>query len=331
MLKDLRLVWPFAAWKNLVVDSRINPTTIGTAGLLAALFFMGGFGLNLFGVPLLCRKVRRADREGPMAVFLGGFIAVCMGCFFLIHLSLGGMPRSYVNIYVYTLAPLLLCFFWSERLATFIAGKRPVWKFIVVGLVFVLSVPNTAWLMWDKVKDPQPMVFSREFLKTVDWLNANTRPDDVVLNSAKNWFICYFADRRVVLDCTDQSFPNWHMTDEQFEERKSDIARFFAEPRLNADVLSKYGVRYVWALRGEGPLGGFSGPSSGFPCFEDLKTTARRQFRKSCQLERVFRKGPNALYRVHILAKEKQPILLLEEKDGVRTLATFAGHVEAAF
>jgi hypothetical protein len=331
MLKDLQLARPFAAWKNLVLHSQINPTTIGTAGLIAALFFMGGFGLNLLGVPLLCRKLRRADREGPMPVFLGGFIAVCIGYFFLIHLSLGGMPRSYVNIYVYTLAPLVLCFFWSEQLATFISGKRPVWKFIVVGLVFVLSVPNTAWLMWNKVRDPQPMVFSRDFLKTADWLNANTRPDDAVVNSAGNWFICYFADRRVVLDDIDQSFPTWHMTAEQFEERENDVARFFAEPRLNADVLSKYGVRYVWALRGEGPLGDYSGPGSGFPCFEDLKTSAMRQFRKTCQLERVFRKGSNALYRVHMLAKEKQPILLFEEKYGVRTLTTSAGRREAVF
>jgi hypothetical protein len=174
-------------------------------------------------------------------------------------------------------------------------------------------------------------LISRDFLKTADWLNANTRPDDVVVNSAENWFICYFADRRVVLDDNAQSFPTWHMTNEQFEERKNDIARFFAEPRLNADVLAKYGVRYVWALRGEGLLGDYSGTGSAFPCFEELKTTAIRQFRKTCQLERVFRKGPNALYRVQILPKEKQPVLLFEEKDGVRTLTTFAGHLEAVF
>jgi hypothetical protein len=331
MLKDLQLAQLFPAWRNLVLDLQINPVTIGNAGLIAAIFFIGGFGLNLLGVPLLWRKVCGADREGPMPIFLGGFIAVCIGYFFLVDISLGGMPRSYVNIYVYGLASLVLCLFWSEQLATFIARKRFIWKFIIVGLVFVLSVPNTAWLICNKVRDPNLKLISRDFLKTADWLNANTRPDDVVVNSAENWFICYFADRRVVLDDNAQSFPTWHMTNEQFEERKNDIARFFAEPRLNADVLAKYGVRYVWALRGEGLLGDYSGTGSAFPCFEELKTTAIRQFRKTCQLERVFRKGPNALYRVQILAKEKQPVLLFEEKDGVRTLTTFAGHLEAVF
>lgn len=331
MLKDLHLARLFPAWKNLVLHSQINPATIGNAGLIAALFFIGGFGLNLLGVPLLWRKVRRADREGPMPVFLGGFIAVCIGYFFLIDISLGGMPRGYVKIYVYTLAPLVLSLFWSEQLATFIAGKRFIWKFIVVGLVFVVSVPNTAWLMCRKVGDPDLKLFSRNFLKTVGWLNANARPGDVVVNSAENGFICYFADCRVVLDDTAESFPDWHMTAEQYEERKNDIARFFAQPRLNADVLSKYGVRYVWALRGEGPLGDYSNPGTAFPCFEDLKTPTKRQFRKSCELERVFRKGPNALYRVRILAKEKQPIVLFEEKDGVRTLTTSAGRLEAVF
>jgi len=331
MLKDLKLAGPFAAWKNLIMRSQINLTTLGAAVLAVILFFVGGFGLNLLGVPLLFRKVRRADREGPMPVFLAGFIVACIGYFFLVHLSLGGTPRNFTNSYVYTMAPLVLCLFWSEQLAAFIAGKRMAWKSIVVGLVFILSIPNTAWLLWNKVRSPQPRVFYRDFLETVDWLNANTREDDVVMSTARIKFICYFADRRVVLDNTAQSFPTWHMTSVQFAERENDIARFFAEPRLNADVLSKYGVSYVWAVRGEGPLGDEPGLGSGIHCFEGLNTTTIRKFRKICRLELVFRDGPNALYRVHKLAKEKQSILLFEEKGGQRLLTTLAGRLEAVF
>lgn len=310
MLKDLELAGLFAAWKNLVLRSQVNLTTIGTAGLAVALLCAGGFGLNVFAVPLLCRKIRRPDREGPMPVFLGGFIAVCIGYFFFVHLSLGGTPRNFTNSYVYTLAPLVLCFFWSERIALFIAGKRHVWKIIIVGLIFAISIPNTLWLMWNKVQYPQPRIFYRDFLETTAWLNANTRPDDIVLNPARIRFICYLADRRVVLDNSAQSFPTWHMTNAQFRERENDIARFLAEPRLNADVLSKYGVDWVWAFPGEGPLGDDPGLGSTISCFENLGTTIR----KTCRLEFVFRSGPNTLYRVHMLPKEEQSVSLFEEQ-----------------
>jgi len=139
-------------------------------------------------------------------------------------------------------------------------------------------------MMWNKVRSPQPRVFYKDFMETADWLNANTRPDDIVLNSSNTRFVCYVADRRVVLDDTVQSFPTWHMTVAQYKERQRDIARFFAEPRLNADVLSACGVSYVWALRGEGLLGSDPAPSTPIPCYEDLGTATIRNSGKSASL-----------------------------------------------
>ncbi|MHB8093515.1 MAG: hypothetical protein ACYDH0_01090 [Candidatus Aminicenantales bacterium] len=328
MLLELKCDGMLAAWNSLVRDSNVDPKTIGPVVLAVIIFFVGGFGLNLFGIPLLWRKIRRPDREGPMPVFLGAFAAVCIGYFFLVHVSLGGAARNITNNYVYWLAPIILCFFWSERLMAFVAGKRLPWKSLIVGLVLAVSVPNTAWMMWNKVRSPQPRVFYKDFLETAAWLNANTRPDDIVLNSASTRFVCYVADRRVVLDDTVQSFPTWHMTVPQYKERQRDIARFFAEPRLNAGVLSKYGVSYVWALRGEGLLGSDPSPSLPIPCYEDLGTATIRKFRKTRRLELVFRNGQNALYRVNELPEEEQLIYRLEENNGRTALTTFDGRPE---
>jgi len=331
MLLELKLAGPLAAWKSLAGGSSIDPKTIGSVLMAGLIFFIGGFGLNLFGIPLLCRKIRRPDREGPMPFFLGAFVAVGIVYFFLVHVSLGGAARNITNNYVYWLVPIVLCFFWSERLSAFVAGKRLPWKILIIGLVLAVSAPNTAWMMWNKVRAPQPRIFYGDFLETAGWLNANTRPDDVILNSANTRFVCYVADRRIVLDDTVQSFPTWHMTVAQYKERQRDIARFFDEPRLNADVLSKYGVSYVWALRGEGLLGGDPSPSAPIPCFENMGTATIRKFRKTRRLKLVFRSGPNALYRVDALPEEEQDVFRLEEKDGRTTLTTFDGRPELVF
>ena len=297
-LANLKLHAFLEPWTGLVHHARITPVTVLSAIAAVALFFLGGFGLNALALPSLLRGMKSGKEEGRIRLFLGFFAAACVAYFFFAHVSLGGKPRNFTNSYVYTLAPIVLGFFWAERLGAFLSGKRRAWKVLAVAGVVALSVPNTARFLGIKVGSPQPLVISRDFLEAADWLNRNSPGEAVVMTVPEVRLACYFADRKVVLEDSPFSFVSWHLTAAQEKERADDIRRFFGNPRPNGDALVKYHVSYVWMRAEDGRLG--SPGDAGFEVAVGTGpgTPAAMKGPKALRLERVFGNQEFEVFRV---------------------------------
>jgi hypothetical protein len=254
-LSSLKLRSLLEPWTALVHQSKISLESLLASGAAIVLFFVGGFGLNALAFPSLLRGMRSRRKGDQIRLFLGLFAAACVAYFFFVRVTLGGKPRNFTNSYVYAMAPLILCFFLTEWIAAVLAGKRRVWKVGAVAAVLALSVPNTAHFLWIKVRSPQPLVISRDFLEAARWLSGNSPAESIVLTAPDVRLGCYFADRRVVLEDSAFSFVSWHLTQDQQKEREDDIRRFFGNPGSNGDVLIKYRVSYVWTRAGDRRLG----------------------------------------------------------------------------
>ena len=285
-------------WTGLVHQARITPVALLAAAAAVALFLLGGFGLNALALPSLLRGMKSGKEADRIRLFLGSFAAACVAYFFFAHVSLGGKPRNFTNSYVYTLAPIVLGFFWAERLGAFIAGRRRAWKVLILAGVIALSVPNTARFLWIKVGSPQPLVISRGFLEAADWLNRNSASDSVVMTAPDVRLACYFADRRVVLEDSPFSFVSWHLTGAQEKERSDDIRRFFVGPRPNGDALVKYHVSYVWTRAGDGRLGSLGDAGIEVAVEGGPGARAAPGVSKALRLERVFGNQEFEIFRV---------------------------------
>jgi hypothetical protein len=297
-LADLKLRALLEPWTGLVHHARITPVALLSALAAVALFFLGGFGLNALALPSLLRGMKSGKEEDRIRLFLGSFAAACVAYFFFARVSLDGKPRNFTNSYVYTMAPIVLGFFWAERLGVFLAGKRRAWKVLAVAGVVALSVPSTARFLWVKVGSPQPLVISRAYLEAADWLSRNSPGDAVVMTAPEVRLVCYFADRRVVLEDSPASFVSWHLTQAQEKERKDDISRFFGDPRPNGDALVKYHVSYVWMRTGDGR---FEGPGdTGFEVAVEAGpgTGGAPSRPKTLRLEPVFRNAEHRIFKV---------------------------------
>jgi hypothetical protein len=297
-LANLKLRALLEPWTGLVHHARITPVALLSAIAAVALFFLGGFGLNALALPSLLRRMRGAKEEDRIRLFLGFFAVACMAYFFFAHVSLGGKPRNFTNSYVYTLAPIVLGFFWAERLGAFLAGKRRAWKVLAVAGVVVLSVPNTARFLWIKVGFPQPLVISREFLEAADWMNWNSPGEAVIMTAPEVRLACYFADRRVVLEDSPFSFVSWHLTGAQEKEREDDIRRFFENPPPNGDALVKYHVSYIWMRAEDGRLGSPGDAGLDVAVEAGPATRAAPRSPKTLRLEPVFRNREYEILRV---------------------------------
>lgn len=210
------------------------------------LVVFGSFGLSSFALPGLFRKFfifRKLDR---MRVFLIFFFFIGIIYFFVFSPSLGGRPKNWTNIYVFYLSVIILIFFWSERLVFFLETKKRLLRTAVLSVVIILSIPNVIHFLWAKVHFPQQKVFDSYYMEACTWLNECTKKEDVVIHSSNTAHVCYFVDRRVVLDQSPHSYLTFHLTTDQIKERQNDIHRFFLDPVINADVLDKYKVSHVW-------------------------------------------------------------------------------------
>ena len=100
--------------------------------------------------------------------------------------------------------------------------------------VAAISIPNTAQFLWVKVRFPQTRLFSPAFLQTAEWLNKNTSPESVLLHPLNLRYVCYFTDRRVVMDNSSHSYLTFHLTPRQIKKRSGDIQSFYKDPTFNA-------------------------------------------------------------------------------------------------
>ena len=249
-LAGLKLAGLERAWTGVVTGSGLSVSAVPAALLGLAVFLLGSWGLSLLAVPGLVRRVFAFGRRDLGKLFLTWLWGISTVYFFFFNIRLIKLPRNLVNIYVYYLGVILLIIFWADGLARFSERKKTLSKAAVFILAAALCVPNGARFLADKARVPNPRTFDVPFLRAADWLNAHSGPEDVVLHPLELTYLCYFADRRVVLDASIHSYLEFHLPQREIRRRKTDIARFFREPASSGDVLAAYNVRFIWVPAG---------------------------------------------------------------------------------
>ncbi|MDW7761172.1 MAG: hypothetical protein SCM96_11115 [Acidobacteriota bacterium] len=244
-IKSMSLAW---AWSDFVKFTALNPKTVILALAAIVVFFLGAFGVSLASLPSLVARTLASRREDRMSAVIGFLVAASCVVFFFANPFLGERSRNWIFMDLFKLASLLVLLYAAVWLGRNFR-KKPGWFAVSGALLFLLSVPNTAQFVHVKSKYPSTMIVEAPFLEAAAYLNEQSDPKDVVLHSVSVLFVCYFSDRRVVLDNSPHSYLDFHLLPEHQEARRADIARFFAAPSEAGDVLDKYGVGYVWVKR----------------------------------------------------------------------------------
>lgn len=313
-LGELKIAALRNSWENLIHHGQVSPLNILFSLLGLFVFLSGSLGLSLISLPSLLKKFFSFSRENQAKFFLISLCFVSLVYFFVFHLALGRLPRNILNIYVYYFSLILLNLFWVEKLTAFAASKKPLPRFLVLFLVSILSLPNTIFFLRTKIRYPEPRVFSREFLEATQWLSENTSSDSITLHPTSIRYVCYFADRRVVLDNSIHSYLPFHLRAAEIRRRERDSDRFFYEPILSGDVLEKYRITHIWATSAWEILGKEAKNFYSMECYKDLGTQKIRKYEKSHLLEPVFKNSDYILFKVQEIPPERREVYELIKK-----------------
>ncbi len=325
-LRDLKLTALQRAWADVVHRSQrsvARPLALLPAALI---FFFGSLGVSIAAVPGMVKEAVAPRRISPLRLFLIALFGGSVLYIFVIDMSFDGRSRNLV--YVFKLGLVVLGIFWAEAVVRFCRRIRPALQVPVILLVLGLSTPNTARFLWIKHQTPIPKLYPAEFVEAAEWSSRGTEPDAVFLHPEAIENLCYFMDRRVVLDASAFSFLPWHLTGAQLKARTEDIRRFFLDPGLNGDVLDTYSVTHVLIPRRAGADFFLLDPGSRRACYIDLGTRRIRKVRKSHELERVFGNDGYMILRVHRLPDDRRSIHIMQEIDGRRVFTPFSGEGE---
>lgn len=322
-LQELNLNYLFLTWKGVIQHGQISFVNVLLLLPSIAIFIIGSFGLGALAIPSILKEYFSFRKIKPERLLLTTFFGGCVLYFFFIHLSLGGRPRNYSQIYVFFLAFIILMIYLSEKVIRFTTGKKKIFKTAIILFVIALSIPNTIRLLYFKVSDPQPRVFPPPFLEAADWISQNTRPEAMILHPIVLRYMCYFSDRRVVMDNSVHSYLTHHLTTPQIEKRTNDIQRFFDDPDLNADVLEKYGVSHVWAGNPPSSRPQETGLKSEIVCYSPVGTSKAKKYVKSHILKPIFENSDYTLYSVEKLPDEKRESFVLDDAEGKKVLKPF--------
>ena len=319
-LQELDLNNLFLTWKGVIQHGQI--TFVNALLLIPSIviFILGSFGLGALVIPSMLKEYFSFRKIKPERLLLTTFFGGCVLYFFFIHLSLGGRPRNYSQIYVFFLAFIILMIYLSEKVIRFTAGKKKIFKTAIILFVIVLSIPNTIRLLYFKVSDPQPRVFPPPFLEAADWISRNTRPEAMILHPVVLRYMCYFSDRRVVMDNSVHSYLTYHLTTSQIEKRTIDIQRFFDDPELNADVLERYCVTFVLAGNPPSFRPQETGLKSEIVCYSPVGASKAKKYVKSHILKPVFENSDYTLYSVEKLPEKKIESFVPDDAEGKKAL-----------
>ncbi|OGD19239.1 MAG: hypothetical protein A2W03_17640 [Candidatus Aminicenantes bacterium RBG_16_63_16] len=247
-LVDMKWMTMATAWTEFLKFTGLTLKTVSLALWSVLIFILGSFGVSAAALPSLASRTLGSRTEDRMTAFLGFLAAASCAVFFFVNPFLGERTRNWILMDAFKLAAFVMLLYAPVWLAGIFRKKSGLLAAAAMGL-FLFSVPTTVQFVHVKRTAPSTMIMDAHFLEATRFLNASTESDAVVLHSQNVLFVCYFSDRRVVLDSAPHSYLDFHLLPEQQEERYADIARFFASPSEAGDVLDKYGVGYVWAKK----------------------------------------------------------------------------------
>ena len=322
-LQELDLTYLFLTWKGVIQHANITPLNILLLIPCLVIFFTGAYGLAITALPAVIKEFFSFRRIRPERYILAIFFGGCVLFFFSVQLLLAGRPRNYVIIYAFFLSYIVLLIFFAEKLSRFLARRKKGMRVILLSVVLVFSVMNTARFLYFKVHYPQPRIFSAEFLQISDWINNFTESEALFLHPPYLHYLCYFADRRVVLDDSSHSYITFHLRPRQIEARTADIQAFFQEPGFQGEILDKYGTDYIWTDISP-PFKSEKGePLQIIECYSDLGTQTIKKYQNSHRLELVFRNPDYLIYKIQAVPESQREVFLLTVEDGKKILTPF--------
>ncbi len=236
-------------WRDLIHGQGLGPVSI-LAGLAALfVFFLGGFGASLLGLPDLMRRTFRFRRDDATTVFLGAVFLSGIVLFFWSSPRLGATPRPWIVVDIFKLSASVLlaaAAAWAVRAA---GQARRGLRFALPAALLLLSLPNTAQFAAVKALHTQPTIFPADFTAACAYLQENAGPEAVLLYGESVMYVPYFTDHRAVLDDTPHAYLPYHLEADQLAERRDDIRRFLDDPAQNGSILAKYGATHVLVKR----------------------------------------------------------------------------------
>jgi hypothetical protein len=238
------------AWGKVVRGEAAGPLQIGLAAAAGLVFIVGAFGLSLLALPAAVKEGFRADRKSLTTLVVLALAAASIGLFFVADPVLGSQGRPWLVVDLLKLAGAAGLLLLAKTASDWLAGKKRAVRAAAVAAILLAGFPNAVQFMYLKVTRPESRIFDGFFNDACRFLTQKTDPETVVLQAADLMYVCYFADRRVVLDASPHSYLEYHLLPSQQEERRADISRFLMDPESNAGVLAKYGVGIVWIRRG---------------------------------------------------------------------------------
>jgi len=323
-LVDLKLMFLARPWGELTRHSHVTFVNIALFLPILVGFFLGSFGFSFISLPGVFREFISSRKKNIMRFFLVSFFIFGILIFFCYSLVLGGRPKPWTNIYVFYFSVIILTIFWAEKVIHFSERKKRATKVIILCLIILLSIPNTIHFLWAKLHYPQKKVFEKPFLNACQWLNENTEGESVILHSKNMLHVCYFADRRAVLDISGHSNLVRHLTTSQIEERMADINRFFFNPIINADVLTKYRVSYVWVITGHDftkfPLSG----NNRIDCFSRIGGRKIKKYYKTHSLSLAYTNDNYSIFEVQARKYKEDEVYVLKKEGDVIKLEKFS-------
>ena len=244
VLADLRLETWAGLWTGAI--SRGGLTVAGFMIILAAvgLTFLGAFGPSVAAMPRMIRDFFAGPKDAPR-FFVAGLTAACVLYFYLFEVRLGPLDRTILNVYGFTFGLILLLIAAADVFRRIAENRSRILGFALGALAVGLTLPNTVLFLVQKTASPETLVFSAAYMDVSRWLSRSIPVDAVILQPTDIRYLCYFADRRVVLDDTVNSYLDFHLTREEIGRRRDGINRFFGDPKRRADILERYGVTYV--------------------------------------------------------------------------------------
>ena len=243
-LQNLKFITLQKSWGDLIHRGQFRLNSFLSILPVLLIYFVGSFGMSILALPSMFKELFKLKKTRSMRMFLIIFFIGCILYYFMVNMSLEGRARNVTNIYVYFVGLMVITIFWAEKVINFCDRKRR-FKFLILTAVLLLSIPNSARLLWIKNRAPQASTYPASFLEVSEWMHSNTEIESTILHPLRLPHACYFIDRRVDLDNTGHSFLTWHLSATQIQERREDINKYFQEPRWNAQFLDKYDVYYI--------------------------------------------------------------------------------------
>ncbi len=295
------LIWSLDYWhlnrlasemRELLIHYRFTFSRFLWFLLLFPAYFLGGLGIRVVALPHIFRQIRLFRPVEPMGLFLSCSFFVAFFLTFLFTITPVEFPEGYNNaVWFYGFGLHVATLMASDRIVWFLHKKRAIVQGVVIAGVLLLCTPSAIQFFWRGASVNPFVSASVSEAQAMDFLRKKTDPDAVILKDpaatgpGESFLIPGVGGRRVVL--SSSYMVQYHAPQQVIRQRKEDIAKFFENPALNADILERYGVNYVW----------FDLEGKNLEWDEEISCSGETG--SPCFLRRVYEgKGLFALYKV---------------------------------